>query len=443
MSWDMDDAAEAVGGRLRALELPPGFDVECAVRAGRRSHRRRRRLTAVAAVTLIGTAAASFAVASGDRTPAPHAQYPNRAPRIVMHDPSEPSAASMCEETLTFEAPAGLRVKSVVAVDQTGRYVLGNAKDDAGEERSILWHDGRPTVLDEGIQWVAVNSAGTIAGIDYAVGPQGTSSVYVRRGGRKVQLQLPDGYEAAVPNAINERGDVFGTLLRGSWMPNEGPGPYGYRLPVTPDLRGLDLGYWPADAPDSPQVLAEPAEPAETDAQAVGFDSAGRMYAIVRSEEAVHAGTYGWDSNGTGGPRPVAGGGAPTLLEGFQLNLVRGGFLYGQVPFRSAGEPTPSGSPVANAFQTGFDKLARWNLTTGTVDVFGQLELEVASASGWFVARDLRGIRMLVSPDGASTRLRLNGRPHWISADGKTSIWTFAVMVLGPDPRIDITTVVC
>ena len=416
MNWDRDDAVDLIGMRLRAIEPPAtGFDAERAVRAGRRS-RRRQRLAAAATLAVVGVAAA-ISVTGGSSAPAPEA-YTIRTPTVATLAPQPPDKTLACDRT-PLEMPAGTRFLILLSGDPTGRYLLGHARGSSRDsDQRVLWHDGKSTVLDKGTDWFAVNSSGVVVGRDYGSIDGDPPVPRILRDGVVRDFTVPSGYASAVPTAINDNGDVFGTLLRdGALVPGDVPNRFGYNLHSGSRFRDLDLVFWPAGQPDKPVVVADTGE-----AEAVGFGSNGRMYANV-TDAARNVLPYVWDRNLTGAPLPL-----PADWAGFHLLAARGDHLYGRVAPRAGGaspSASSSGEPGMVPEQTG---LTRWNTRTGRADVVPWADdLLGANAKGWLVVRSGLVSYVLIGPDGTAAGLPSivsEGWPdvQWISDDGKTML---------------------
>jgi hypothetical protein len=408
MSWDTD--ADPIGTRLREIELPPGLHAQQALRLGRRSKRRRQRLAALAAVAVAAIAGGSaVALRDGHTDPRP-LEFP--APSVVdATAPLRPAASVSCAVT-PLEGPPGMYVTGITAVDPTGRYVISTAWSPNGPSFPVLYRDGVLTRLDESKQWIAVNSSGVLAGIDPPNRERRPRSTYVLRDGVTRRLAVPAGYTMAVPTAINDRGDIFGTLLRDSGFDRDGPSSLGYDLDnVVP--RGLGVAVWPAGAPGSPRLLDAPA-----DAEAVGFAWGDLMLAGLHPDPGWNEAPYAWGPAGRRGPLPV-----PEGWAGFALRLVQGDYAYGRiVPPNYV--PDPSVEPNSNQSVNRFlGPWVRWNIRTGRVEVFDrEVSLQAANANGWLL---LTGSlpdypAVLVAPDGTSRRIWESSEVRWISPDGKT-----------------------
>jgi hypothetical protein len=412
MSWDKDALADPIGTRLREIELPPGFDAQDAVRLGRRSKGRRQRVAVLAAVAVTAMVGASaVALRGGQPDPQPLA-FP--APVVVdAVAPLRPTQSVECS-VIPFEAPTGMYVTGITAVDPTGRFVLSAAWSPGGPVLPVLYRDGVLTRLDETKQWLAVNSSGVVAGIDPPNREGRPRTAYVLRDGVAHRLAVPAGYTMAVPTAINERGDIFGTLLRDHGFDRDGPTDLGYDLD-TVVTRGLGVAVWPADSPDSPRLLKAPAE-----AEAVGFGSGDLMLANLHHDPGSNQTPYAWGPMFARGPLPLPDGWA-----GFSLRLVQGDFAYGRiVPPNYVADPSlaPHSTQSVNIF---LGQWVRWNIRTGKVEVFDrEVDLRVANANGWLLLigslPDYPAV--LVAPDGTSRRIWEWSHIGWISADGKTLI---------------------
>jgi len=413
MSWDDDELANPVGIRLREIELPPGFDMQRALIVGRRSKRRRQRIVALAAAVAVTGAIGVAAVALRHENPHPQ---PLQFPAPVVVDavaPLRPAYHEICSVT-PLEGPPGMTVGGLI-VDPTGRFIVSTAWRPNGPMFPILYRDNAYTRLDETKQWIAVNSSGVVVGIDPPNRDGRPRGAYVQRDGVMHRLAVPAGFTMAVPTAINDQGDVFGTLLHDNGMDRDGFSDIGVRYDLrTIETRGLRVAVWPAGAPDSPRLLGVPAS---AEAEAVGFGSSGLMVGNLHHDPGYNETPYAWDPTGARGPLPLPDGWA-----GFTVEIVRGDFVIGQImPPNYIPDPSlvPNVTQSVNLVRGGW---ARWNTRTGKVEVFSrETTVWAANAAGWLL---LTGSSpdyptVLVAPDGTSRLLWGLEHVRWISDDGK------------------------
>ncbi|GIJ46342.1 hypothetical protein Val02_32280 [Virgisporangium aliadipatigenens] len=383
--------------RFRGFALPPGLDTTNAVEAGRRAVRRRRLAIAGAAAVLV---VAATGVAYAAVIPAPE-RRPADAPEVVRLDitPGEPLTGCVPRD---LPMPGGKRgaVRQDGATDRTGRYVLAGVTgtgfaDSSAAPVRVLWRDDTIAAQQDGVQWLTVNAAGMMAGLETYYGHD--RRAFLARDGSWYELMKPAGYALAVPAAVNERGDVFGTLVRevdaGDMLTRTG-----YRFHDTPAPADRDLVYWSADARGEPRILSEPGE-----AEAIGFDDRGNLVASVRTGAADHT-PYVWSPELTsGGPLTL-----PAGIGGFRATFLRGGLLYGRL-----GELP-----------------ARWDLRANRLVRIGDRARDVFAANdeGWLVYEGAAG-QMLLSPDGVEHPLAGDpdgsGRladPIWIGPGGRSFV---------------------
>ncbi|MGY0004993.1 hypothetical protein [Micromonospora sp. I033] len=253
MTWDEEQAGRAVHRTLTQAPVPPSrVDVGAVLRAGRRDERRRRRLTvalAAVAVLAVGLGSAVTVGRSGpDRGPGEVADRPPEilpTPTVVPVTVTVADAAAPCAYE-QYPVPTEAWFPRVTAADPTGRFLAGTAEvsDKLVEQvRSylVLWDRGRPSLVD--VPWAraevtAVNAAGVVVGNGQS--PKGRSSVYwVYRDGKVRNLTPPAGYAEARPVAVNDRGDILGTVGSAS-------------------DRDSALVVWSAGTDGPPQMLGQP-----------------------------------------------------------------------------------------------------------------------------------------------------------------------------------------
>jgi hypothetical protein len=396
-------AADPVVIRLRRYTAPPGLDTATALAAGRRSVRRRRWATVATVTAAVVAAAGVAAVAMAPSPDAPDVRpaevspsaspastpAPDGPPTVGPTRTLSPTGTLSCDAT-PWELPAGGGWAEINGVAPDGRLAVGSI--DAPTGRQILvWRDGRLEPADQAARWLVVNRSGVMAGIKVAADDPHTVRAYVKRDGQVRELPTPAGYRAAVPMAVTDGGDVFGTLRRGEMVPGDGPAPGFYNFHNGGTARDLDIVVWPAASPDSPAVIPEPGE-----ATVIGVAGPDRMLAGVKVGTAMPR-PYSWSVTRAGGPLTL-----PAAWTGLDLRAAAGDHLYGALDERT---------------------LVRWTLSTGRIDVFtGAPDIAAANGTGWF-ATNGHTESVLVAPDGTARTLPA-GRPVWIDADGRTVFGT-------------------
>lgn len=390
---------EQIADDLRRYVPPPGFDASAALAAGRRSVRRRRLATGATAVTAV-VAVLGVAVAAGSSdAPSPDVRPAESSPRPSLSIAAAPSAVPAralssagdlsCVAT-PLEKPADGGRAMITAVSPDGRIALGTVQSYTGF-RSVVWQDGRIRSDGPGPTWIVANRAGVLAGYEMDTADVHRARPFVRRGDVIRELPTPAGYRAAIPMAVTEAGDVFGTLRRGEMVMGDGPFQGGYNFHNGRGVvRDLDVVVWPAATPDAPRVLSDPGE-----ATVVGVAGTDRMIGVVQ----VGAGErrpHSWSVTGAGGPLAL-----PAGWTNLDPGVVDGAYLYG-----SQNETT----------------VVRWNLATGRAEPFtGAGGVRAGNEAGWFAASVDRGdATLLVAPDG--TARKFPGNPLWISNDGTTAV---------------------
>jgi cell wall assembly regulator SMI1 len=264
----------------------------------------------------------------------------------------------------------------VFAVDATGEYVVAASR---GGIALTLWKQGRPTdITIEGrrsaLTAVAVNSAGMIAGWDQ------TAPTYnwIHHNGVTTTLRQPTYHTSSVVRQLNERGDALG------WL-NGGAG----------------LVVWPARAPDQPRAIAGAGlEPLAIrgDGTVIAFQQAPAGVVVFRPDA-----TNQFQA-------------APAGVRADMTSFVRGDMLF-----------TSAASHAAPAAGRGRHPV-RWNLRTGSVDIFTGITgaVRAGNSGGWMAVQHTgRPGSCVITPDGGISD-GPTGRVSWISTDGRTMIGTAA-----------------
>jgi hypothetical protein len=420
VTTDDDRAARALRTQLLQLEFaPPRVDLADVVRDGRRARSRRRTVTTLAATVLVAAGAVMYAAVfegGGDPDPRPAVSVP-------------PDQVPLANCSITeLPRPEG-RITQLSSVDETGRFYVGLAVDALGPVNTLLlWRDGALVANVDvsgtlrGVSPVAVNSTGVVVG--YTTGIPGTPSYgWAVRDGQVHRLPVPSGHAAALPVAINERGDIMGVA---GLAPMGGPG-------------SGPIVVWPAGDWDHPQVRAEGQIVVPQHIAADGT-VVGKLYDSQPDlDQGLPArGAYAWTADGQRRPLPM-----PAGWSVYTVSSLRGDVLIGTVytsPPRTKGV-----------------RPARWNLRTGTVDILENYDAwgTDGTTTGWRLiqatvhrdpfaaptASDADGTPILVVPtppeptfalrvDPNGQIRRLPGLPGaesamsgvWISDDGHTIV---------------------
>jgi uncharacterized membrane protein len=277
-------------------------------------------------------------------------------------------------------SPPGLSAQMLVA-DPTGRFQAGPTENGDSNGKPVLWTDGVPTLLnapkaivDTPYNVAAVNSRGDVALNTGETAP----TAYRYHGGTFTRLPKLSGYSSSIPAAMSPSGDVVG------WVQSSGG--------------AFAAVVWPADRPGSVRKLATPHG---TVAMATAVDASGNIGGSLGDGVAP----FVWSANGQGHTLLV-----PSGYRGGMVLALTGQWAVGW---------------VSTDYTDNNAVGARWNLSTGKVDVYAdQGEAVAADPLGDFIGgtgeppgyvyRD-GTFRLLPGPDNASRTT-----PLAISADGKT-----------------------
>ena len=190
--------------RLDGITVPPSrIDMAVLVRDGRRRARRRSLRAAggaaVAAAVLVAVPTILTRTETAPTVPAVS------SPASVFA--ATPAAPSSCRVT-KLPVPASVKGATPVAVDPSGRYIVGNTT--VGQNfRPLVWTDGKPRALSvpaESVEATSVNASGVVVGL-MADGPRTYVFRYVD--GTYTKLTMPKGSWNPYPEpAINAAGDI-------------------------------------------------------------------------------------------------------------------------------------------------------------------------------------------------------------------------------------------
>jgi probable HAF family extracellular repeat protein len=198
--------------RLEAVEMPPSrIEVTGLVGAGRRQAFRRRWTGAIGGMALATTALLAVpAILSGaGANPTAGADVGSGGPATPMAEASRSHSGACPMEELPV--PSGMKNVATVAVDPTGRYIVGH--NTVGQNfTSILWTDGQPQVLPvpgKSVEASAVNAHGVVVGIVEDTTLQ-EGHVFRYENGKVTMLDMPSGHWRPYPHpAINAAGDII------------------------------------------------------------------------------------------------------------------------------------------------------------------------------------------------------------------------------------------
>ena len=373
---------------------PSTVDIRRAIAAGGRRRRTRRGVGYAGAATVTALAVAGASVAGGLVAHAPPHAAVTGAPRTTASTPpqaqytipgtagwSAPAATPPTSCTLNrLPAPDNAPMALVSGADPTGRYIVGRSYPKAGGYQAVIWHDGTsqkvmlPGDLEESLR--DVNSTGTAVGWSYVGGSEADTGPvpYVYHDGKVSKLQ---GVRRGSAYAINDAGAIVG------------------------DDTGHAALVWPS-ATANPIRLPVPAGTAE--ATASDIDEDGTTVGTINNER-----PYVWFPDGTHRELPMPsldGEQAATarvfsIRNGWATGVATNGLGRKGNGTNAASSPESTGTGEgAKGAQTG---AVRWNVRTGEVRVFGELEIgaSTANAQGWQVGTDEQGRAVLVA--GAAT----------------------------------------
>lgn len=302
--------------------------------AGGRARVRRRRgaVAGVCAAVIILVTLAGVAVAA--RPPAREPSHPRPTPA-----PSVSVAPPGC--TVTPLDP-GFGDAGPMYTDQTGRYVVFSRTHMP--TLMVLFRDGARVhefTGSESLHATAVNADGIVVGTRGDAVAARTPFRATADGG-VTELRKPSGATAVRAYGINAAGDIAGEAT----MPG-------------PRIRAV---LWRHTALDAPVLLSTPAGRMSA---ARGIADDGRIVGTLDAGSTP----YMWLADGTGAPLAV-----PAGLAGGLLTHIAGDWAGGLVDYdtvstldRSTGRRTPTA-------KGGTVRLARWHLSTGDVEAFGQAE---------------------------------------------------------------------
>lgn len=378
--------------RLDAVDVPPtGLRVETLVAQGRKRVLQRRTVRAACGVALatgllVGVPSVLLNPGGGGTTnpigdePASSASAEGpREPTAVPGLPTVRCAGKM------LAVPAGMTTVQPVAVDTSGRYIVGNdvrmseldtpegKVAGVGDSQAILWTDGTPQALPKLGDWVsasAVNADGVVAAI---AGPKDKWADAVIRytGGVPHKLTPLTGKWTFESAEINTAGDIVANATRQSTAGNR--------------IDAVML--WKAGAQTAtklPLPLGAEARSILDDDRIVGVLAKGSQISDLNS--------YVWTPQGKG-----------TKLENPQ---GQNGSVYEARGDWATGNLWPAGA------------VARWNLKTGEVtEVAVDAPGNSINASGWIasagtILRDDANVELQLADDD------VKGEPIAVSDTG-------------------------
>jgi uncharacterized membrane protein len=349
---------------LRSLDAEPPtpsrVDVERAIADGRRRRARRgagyagaATLTAAAVVGVSVVASGLFADTRPDagHSTSPPASTASGAPGWTPPPATAPTSCALERLPVPDDVPMAL----TAGADPTGRWIVGRSYPKGDSYQAIIWHDGTPTKVplpgDSEEMLEDVNSAGTAVGWSY----EGAGPVpYVYRDGTVSGLPGADHGSAV---AINDAGAIAG------------------------DAGGAPV-VWPS-ATSAPSVLPLPS--GASTGSATDIDEDGTVVGNIDDDR-----PYVWFADGTHRELPLPTlDGAPAAIG--RVFTVRNGWATG-LAAPGGDIPGAEGTPTA----------VRWNVHTGEVRVFAELNIRAstANAHGWQVGSNKEGKAVLVTDTG-------------------------------------------
>jgi hypothetical protein len=402
MSWDEERAGRALRAGLDRVDTPGSrIEVERIVRAGRRSERRSRLVSAVGAVLVVAVGVPMAVLLVRD-TGSTGTDDPWRAAEVHV-GAAKPASCTMTE--LTRPAPA----TTLDVADPTGTVLFGSSGNHL-----VRWRDGSSKIVateESGpVLPTAVNRAGVVVGVYRGRTITATPPPlgWVLRDGVMSPLAVPKDVQGAVPHAINEAGDIVGMV-----SPGTAPGA----------LTGAVV-IWPAGSPWSPYVL----QPDRPTAEPVAITGDGTVVANVTGQPDEPARAVVRGPDGIRRDLATPAGWSMAVAVGIQGDIVYG---------------TVVRWPTRNLPSTGSDTViltdrpevmpVRWNLRTGATQVYRtDGSLAAVSRTGWLLVRRTapgpppsKRTLVVVSPGGEARELPApapdaDAHGVWISDDGRT-----------------------
>lgn len=358
---------------LRTLDAEPPtpskVDVERAIADGRRRRARRgvgyAGAAALTAVVVVGASVAAGGLFTDTRTDAkpdagttgvasaPPAYTIPGVPGWTAPPATAPTSCTLDRLPVPDDVPMAL----TSGADPTGRWIVGRSYPKAGSYQAVIWHDGTPTKvampgdLEESLQ--DVNSTGTAVGWSFEdSGPV----PYVYRDGEVSRLP---GAEHGQALAINDVGAIVG---------DSGDAPV----------------VWPS-ATEEPIRL--PLPEGVTTGSATAIDEDGTVVGNINNER-----PYVWFADGTHRELPLPTVNGEQAPSG-RVFSVRNGWATGVAD-------TEADNGVRGA--VGKPNAVRWNVRTGEVRVFDELDVRAstANAQGWQIGSDKQGNAVLMTDTG-------------------------------------------
>jgi hypothetical protein len=264
--------------RLGEVDVPPlGLGMDQVITAGLRRVRRRRIATVAGTTALtLAVLAVAPALLTADREPDGKVQV---GPALATKAPSIVVAPS-CTPALTLPVPKGAGPIDLVAVDPTGRHIVGNGSK--GQDfLPYAWNDGKVDRIerfDASVEMFDVNSSGTALG-RASDGNGGLETFFRYRNGKMTPLSMPAGrWQTNGWPQLNTAGDIIATA-----QPADSSGG-----------RGAVVLLWPAGR-TTPEKL-----PLPKDAAAHDVADNGTIAGILRDRAADTSVAYVWDRAGRG-----------------------------------------------------------------------------------------------------------------------------------------------
>jgi hypothetical protein len=392
----MTSSENAVRTLLHESDIPPSrLDASQLLAGGKRSRRRRRvASTAGVMVAVVALVVPAVVVASKVTRKVPPIEFATTT-KVVHRKTATAGKPLRCAAT-PYTSPVDGDRGGVFAADVSGERVVGVSSDafltlwTSGKPERFTLPNRRPAIA------VAVNRGGAVLGHD--TGDPVVNFVY--GDGRLTYLKTPDGYRRAQATSMNEHGDALGTAD----LPTDS-GPSG-RLVV-----------WPADQRDQPRLLpdADLLRPL-----AIHDDGTVIAVRIVAAPEAGGNAVVILRPDGTRLQIDAPAG--FDLLGGALAAAVNGDLLY--TVYTSGEQATVDNTRPDVSIP--LMRAVRWNLRTGLVEIFDDLEgMVVGNTKGWFVSRTMSsagGRPVLVAPDRKVRELPFVRQVVWVGPGGSDLI---------------------
>lgn len=255
--------------------------------------------------------------------------------------PAAESPVSACE-MVRLPVPPDVIGSQVTGGDHTGRYLAGEGLVSDGTESTriaLQWVDGQVRMVDTstlrpyvGVYVSDTNRNGVVVGYRMTDNTSFQTDAWAYRAGRARVLPALHSGDSTTAVAVNSRGDIVGT--------DEGSVDGVYR-------RWAVL--WPADRPGTVRELPVLGESPQV-VSGVDIDDDGTILGFVGFRPSDQQHPYVWPARGTG--YPLAAPEGTMSPEGVAVH-----------------DRQVVGTVVEWEGDTGYHRVARWDLTTRTAEV--------------------------------------------------------------------------